>query len=52
MTTIPNQTLVAPHCSGRVSKLPDRYTKETHIITVDDGKEDLLTFKATMDDLI
>ena len=52
MTTIPNQTPVAPHCSGRVSKLPDRYTEETHIVTADDGKEDPLTFKATMDDLI
>ena len=52
LTTIPNKTLVAPRCSGRVSKLPDRYTEETHIVIADDGKEDPLTFKATMDDLI
>ncbi|EXB95627.1 hypothetical protein L484_003312 [Morus notabilis] len=50
MTTIPNQILVAPRRSGRVSKLPDRYTEETQIVTGDDGKEDPLTFKATMDD--
>ena len=50
MTTILNQTPVAPHCSGRVSKLPDRYTEETHIVIADDGKEDPLTFKVTMDD--
>ncbi|EXC12619.1 hypothetical protein L484_012997 [Morus notabilis] len=50
MTTIPNQTLVAPRRSGRVSKLPDRYTEKAQIVTVDDGKEDPLTFKATMDD--
>ena len=52
MTTIPNQTLVAPRCSGMVSKLPDRYIEETHIVTADDGKEDPLTFKATMDPTI
>ena len=52
MITIPNQTLVAPRCSGRVSKLLDRYTEETHIVTADDGKEDPLIFKATMDYLI
>ncbi|EXC08081.1 hypothetical protein L484_000922 [Morus notabilis] len=50
MTTIPNQTLVAPRRSGRVSKLPDRYTEESQIITANDGEEDPLTFKAMMDD--
>ena len=49
---IPNQTLMTPRCTRRVSKLPDQYTEETHIVTADDGKEDLLTIKATMDDLI
>ncbi|EXB36808.1 hypothetical protein L484_007870 [Morus notabilis] len=49
-TTVPDQTPKAPHRSGRVSMLPDRYTGEAQIVTTDDGKEDPSTFKDAMDD--
>ncbi|EXC25220.1 hypothetical protein L484_003433 [Morus notabilis] len=49
-STVPDQTPMAPHHSGRVSRLPDRYTGEAQIITADDGKEDPSNFKDAMDD--
>ncbi|EXB30189.1 hypothetical protein L484_000636 [Morus notabilis] len=41
---------MAPRRSGRVSRLPDRYTGEAQIVTADDGNEDPSTFKDAMDD--
>jgi len=49
-TTVPDQTPSVPRRSGRVSRLPDRYTGEAQIVTVDDGKEDPSTFRDAMDD--
>ena len=49
-TTLPDQNPTAPHRSGRVSRLPDRYTGEAQIVTADHGKEDPLNFKDVMDD--
>ena len=41
---------MAPRRSGRVSRLPDRYTGEAQIVTANDGKEDPSTFRDAMDD--
>ncbi|EXC18499.1 Retrovirus-related Pol polyprotein from transposon TNT 1-94 [Morus notabilis] len=49
-TIVPDQTLMAPRRSRRVSRLPDRYTGEAQIVTADDGKEDPSTFRDAMDD--
>ncbi|EXC11736.1 hypothetical protein L484_020791 [Morus notabilis] len=48
-TTVPDQIPKAPHRSGRVSMLPDRYTGEAQIVTADDSKEDPSTFKDAID---